>query len=58
VTERMPPSMSSRNGKRGRHKHAHSAETKRWNEQHLLPERPSWMSKEQYEQLARLRETL
>jgi hypothetical protein len=41
--------------RRGEHKKAASRETRKWNAEHLLPERPGWMSKEQYEQLAKLR---
>jgi hypothetical protein len=50
------PSESYRHGKRGRHKRAVSHETRRWNDEHLIPERPSWMSTETYVKLARMRE--
>lgn len=54
----ITPGRSFVAGKRGRHKHATSPETKRWNAQHLIPQRPSWMSDETYRRLARLRKEL
>jgi hypothetical protein len=35
VSERVPPSRSTRAGRRGRHKHHGSAETQRWNREFL-----------------------
>lgn len=54
----VPPSRSFRAGKRGRHRHVTSPETRRWNHEHLIPERPPWMSTETYRKLARLRKEL
>jgi hypothetical protein len=54
----VPSSRSYRNGKRGRHKHATSDETRAWERDHLIPERPSWMDEDTYRRLARLRSTL
>jgi hypothetical protein len=42
--------------KRGRHKRRTSPETQRWNEEHLIPERPPWMPHDVYVKLAALRE--
>jgi hypothetical protein len=58
MSERRSPSASARAGKRGRHKHADSRETQRWNADHLVPPRPEWMSLETYRRLAELRERL
>jgi hypothetical protein len=53
-----PSSRSYAAGRRGRHKHARSRETKTWERDHMLPERPPWMSEATYQALARLRSTL
>lgn len=52
------PSRSYKAGKRGRHKHANSHETQKWNAEQLLPEQPSWMTLEAYRALAKLRRGL
>lgn len=39
----------------GLHKNARSPETKLWNRELLIPEKPAWMPRETYEALARLR---
>lgn len=43
---------------RGRHRKSDSAETARWEQEHLIPERPDWMSVETYTALAGLRGSL
>lgn len=55
-----PPAgnAAKRDRKRGRHKRATSPETQRWNTEHLIPERPPWLSAETYTKLAALREQL
>lgn len=53
--QRRPPSSSYSAGKRGRHKHRGSPETRRWNTEHLIPSRPAWMPEHVYRQLAELR---
>jgi hypothetical protein len=58
MTERTPASRSTRAGRRGRHKHQSSAETQRWNREHLIPEKPEWMTPDTYRALAKLREQL
>ena len=52
----MKPSKSYESGKRGRHKRDTSWESRRWNAEFLIPERPEWMSPETYTKLARMRE--
>jgi hypothetical protein len=42
--------------KRGRHKKRASRETRTWNEELLIPERPPWMSASTYKALADLRD--
>lgn len=42
--------------KRGRHKKRASRETREWEEQHLPPECPPWMSPETYARLRELRD--
>jgi hypothetical protein len=42
----------------GVHKHAASPQTLRWNQEHLIPARPEWMSAEAYQKLAQLRGSL
>jgi hypothetical protein len=49
VSERYDP-------KRGRHKKHASAETRKWDGEHLIPKCPSWMSADTYRQLAQLRD--
>lgn len=44
--------------KRGRHKKRASAETRRWEDEHLIPVKPAWMDAPTYRRLAELRETL
>ena len=44
--------------KRGRHKKRESRETHAWEKEHLIPERPPWMSEEAYAELAKMRYTL
>lgn len=58
MKRRTRPSTSYRAGKRGRHKHRGSSETKRWVDEHMVPERPSWMPVEMYTQLNQLRREL
>jgi len=41
--------------KRGRHKKRHSPETVTWEQGHMIPPRPEWMSPETYAKLAQLR---
>ena len=41
--------------KRGRHKRRTSPETRRWEDEYLIPKRPPWMTPETYAKLARLR---
>jgi len=53
-----PSSRSYKAGRRGRHKHATSPETRAWEKEHLVPERPPWMPRETYVALARLRTEL
>ena len=55
ITERRPTSTSFKHGKRGRHKTRWSGETRRWESEHLIPERPPWMSTATYRALAELR---
>ena len=43
--------------KRGRHKKATSPETRRWEQECLIPKRPAWMPVETYQKLAQLRES-
>jgi hypothetical protein len=54
----IPQSRSYRNGKRGRHKHKTSPETKRWNREFLLPAQPPWMETDVYRRLVELRARL
>jgi hypothetical protein len=42
--------------RRGRHKKRASAETQRWNAEHLIPARPPWMDEQTYVALAKMRE--
>lgn len=42
--------------KRGRHKKRASRETRVWEAEHLIPERPAWMPPETYAALARMRD--
>ena len=56
MSERRTPSRSTLAGKRGRHKHATSPETR--NAEHRLPPRPPWMDDTAYRMLARLRQEL
>lgn len=44
--------------RRGVHKHAGSPETRRWENDHLIPERPPWLPVETYVKLAELRASL
>ncbi len=39
----------------GVHKNQHSPATKVWNTEHLIPEKPDWMTPATYEKLAKLR---
>jgi hypothetical protein len=41
--------------KRGRHRKAVSAETRKWEAEHLIPERPAWMDERTYVALAKMR---
>ena len=43
---------------RGRHRKRASKETKRWEQELLVPERPPWMDPTTYVKLAQLREKL
>lgn len=52
------PSRSYLSGKRGRHKHRDSPETKRWEREHLVPARPEWMDTTTYTRLGKLRADL
>ena len=47
-----------RDGMRGRHKRAASPEAKAWARDHLVPDRPAWMSRSTYRALCRLRGSL
>ena len=60
MSRRRPrrPSGQELHGGRGRHKKATSPEVSRWNEAHLIPERPPWMDAETYRRLAGLRAEL
>jgi hypothetical protein len=58
MSERRPPSRSSKAGRRGRHKTATSHETRVWNNQFLIPARPVWMDEATYRKLAALRREL
>ena len=49
--------MTTVDRKRGRHKKHASRETQAWNREHLIPERPVWMSPETYRKLAQIRES-
>lgn len=51
-------SESYQNGKRGRHKARGSHETRRWEDEHLIPKRPPWMPQHVYTELSRLRGSL
>jgi len=51
----VKPSQSYKQGKRGRHKRGTSWEARRWNAEHLIPERPVWMDADTYRKLAELR---
>lgn len=42
--------------KRGRHKKRASDETRRWEREHLVPERPPWMDVETWQKLAKMRD--
>jgi hypothetical protein len=44
--------------KRGAHRRARSPETRVWEQDHLLPAKPSWMTETVYRELARLRSGL
>lgn len=55
MARRNVESESYRAGKRGRHKHGASKETRRWNDEHLIPERPAWMNADTYTKLAAMR---
>jgi hypothetical protein len=44
--------------RRGVHRNQHSPDTRRWNAEHLIPERPVWMPVDTYTALARLRTEL
>lgn len=50
-----PLSKSYGAGKRGRHRRSSSPETRRWEQNHLIPERPVWMPQSVYVGLADLR---
>lgn len=50
-----PPTGQERSRGRGRHKKATSPETRRWEEEELVPRRPAWMPEETYRALYRLR---
>jgi hypothetical protein len=51
----MHDSGNVKHRKRGRHKRSSSPETKRWETEHLIPERPVWMPPEVYVKLAEMR---
>lgn len=55
---RRPPSSSYNDGKRGRHKRRGSPETRTWEREHMLPDRPAWMPEQTYVKLAELRGAL
>lgn len=44
--------------RRGVHKNSGSPETRRWEDQHLIPARPPWLPVETYVKLAELRASL
>jgi hypothetical protein len=58
MTERVPPSRSTNAGRRGRHKHRGSPETRRFDHEHLVPPRPPWMDEAVYRALVEVRERL
>jgi hypothetical protein len=70
MSERLPPSRSTKAGKRGRHKHRGSPEARRWNREFMPPKpetppstsmppaRPGWMGADVYCRLVELRERL
>lgn len=41
--------------RRGRHRKRRSPETIAWEQEHLIPERPSWLDAATYHELVRLR---
>jgi len=53
-----PPSRSYRAGKRGRHRHRTSPETKAWERDFLPPSQPAWMAGETYRELVEFRRKL
>lgn len=56
---RNPPNHGKHRKRRpGTHKGARSPETIRYETEHLIPNRPPWMPKETYTQLAALRKAL
>jgi hypothetical protein len=55
---RRPESARFKAGRRGRHRHAGSAETKRWLAEHAPPEQPPWMTADAYIALMALRRRL
>lgn len=57
-SRRRADSTSYQHGKRGRHKHAGSPETRRYVDEHLPPARPAWLPYEVYVDLIRLRGSL
>jgi hypothetical protein len=42
----------------GTHKRQGSPETRRWEQEHLIPERPAWLEPDTYVKLADLRRSL
>lgn len=51
-------SSSRDDKKRGRHKKRVSKETLTWEENHLIPPKPSWMPEATYTKLAKMRHNL
>ncbi len=53
----MSTTVHGKNKKRrpGVHKHRHSPETQVWNQEHLVPEKPAWMTAEVYHRLVQIR---
>lgn len=54
----MPKHGKHKKRRKGVHKNARSPETKHWEAEHLIPEKPDWMGKDVYTDLATLRSKL
>jgi hypothetical protein len=58
MTSSSPKHGKHRKRRRGTHKRAASPETQRWEDEHLIPDRPVWMARDTYLALAQLRKEL